>query len=157
MQHLFKQLKPALVLFVFLQLICLSSCRVNLLPPYSEAIAQEIAQTAKTVDRFYLIMAETTSAKDNSRQYTKYAEQYAEIEVALGSLLHKNKIRPLNENTARICEIAVQIWAKYKKEHKEDNNITDGLILINRTYMADLFFAMHKAEAAKQIIGKTTN
>ena len=75
-----------------------------------------------------------------------------DIEVEINSLLNKNKVRPLNENSTRICEITLQLWQKYKEEHKTDNTLSDGLIKLNRQSFSDLFFAMQVAEEGKKII-----
>jgi len=72
--------------------------------------------------------------------------------VELNSLLNKNRIRPLNEHSTRICEITMQLWQKYKEEHKTDNTLNNGLIQLNRSTFDDLFFAMQVAEKAKDIV-----
>lgn len=133
--------------------ILFTSCRVSLIPNYDAALSEEINNTAKGIDQFYLSMVELTSADSNGRSYQKFAEKYVEIDVELNSLWNKNKIKPLNENSTRICEITVQLWEKYMKEHKTKNTLSDGLIKLNRKTFSDLFYAMQVAENAKQIIG----
>jgi PBP1b-binding outer membrane lipoprotein LpoB len=140
-----------LILIIVLALL-LAGCRVTLLPDYDDSIAQEILETAKRVDKFYLDMLETTVNENGDRAYNKMVDSYVEIEVELSSLLSKNKIRPLNENSIRICEITLELWVKYKEEHKEDNELSDGLIKLNRLTFSDLFYAMLVAEKAKEII-----
>jgi hypothetical protein len=105
---------------------------VTLVPQFDAAIMEQIDKTSKAVDRFYLMMLETTSNTDGGRVYETFAEDYIEIEMELNSLLNENKIRPHNENTVRICEITLQLWVKYKEEHKTDNELSDGLIKLNR-------------------------
>jgi hypothetical protein len=46
----------------------------------------------------------------------------------------------------------LELWVKYKEEHKEDNELSDGLIKLNRLTFSDLFYAMLVAEKAKEII-----
>ena len=140
-----------LILIIVLALL-LEGCRVTLVPDYDDSIAQEILKTAKRVDMFYLDMLETTDNENGDRAYNKMVDSYVEIEVELASLLSKNKIRPLNENSIRICEITLELWVKYKEEHKEDNELSDGLIKLNRLTFSDLFYAMLVAEKAKEII-----
>jgi len=140
-----------LILIIVLALL-LEGCRVTLVPDYDDSIAQEILKTAKRVDMFYLDMLETTDNENGDRAYNKMVDSYVEIEVELASLLSKNKIRPLNENSIRICEITLELWVKYKEEHKEDNELSDGLIKLNRLTFNDLFYAMLVAEKAKEII-----
>ena len=140
-----------LILIIVLALL-LEGCRVTLVPDYDDSIAQEILKTAKRVDMFYLDILETTVNENGDRAYIKMVDSYVEIEVELASLLSKNKIRPLNENSIRICEITLELWVKYKEEHKEDNELSDGLIKLNRLTFSDLFYAMLVAEKAKEII-----
>jgi hypothetical protein len=141
---------PAIMAFV-IGLLMITSCRVTLVPPYDAAILEQIAETSKAVDRFYLMMLETTSNTGGGRNFELFAEGYVNIEVELNSLLNKNKIRPLNENSVRICEITLELWIKYKEEHRSDNELSDGLIKQNRKTFEDLFFAMQVAEKAKEI------
>jgi hypothetical protein len=79
---------------------------------------------------------------------------FSNIEVELNSLLNKNRIRTLNENSTRICEITLQLWIKYKAEHKADNTLSDGLIKLNRKTFSDLLYAMQVAEKGKEVVGK---
>jgi hypothetical protein len=140
--------------FVPIAVFCvlvLGGCKVTFVPGYDARISDQIVNIAKDVDKFYLSMLETTTAADSGRVYKNFAEQYVSIEVELNSLLVKNKIRPLNENSTRICEIAIEMWIKYKEEHKKDDSLSDGLIRLNRKTFSDLFFAMQVAEKGKQI------
>jgi len=97
-------------------------------------------------------MMETTAPENDGRAYDKFSDQYVNIEVELNSLLNKNKVRPLNTHSTRICEITKQLWVKYKEEHKTDNTLNDGLIKLNQLTFSDLFYAMQVAEKAKDIV-----
>ncbi len=136
---------------ILLSNLALNSCKVTLLPSYDAGISEQIENTSKTVDKFYLSMLEFTSSENDGRVFDKFAREYVDIEVELNSLLTKNKIRPLNENSTRICEITLQLWIKYKEEHKTDNTLSDGLIKLNRKTFSDLFYAMRVAEEGKKI------
>lgn len=144
--------RAAILIIALIGIITVNSCRVTLVPQFDAAIMEQIDETSKAVDKFYLMMLETTSNTDNGRAYENFAEDYVEIEVELNSLLNKNKIRPLNENTVRICEITLELWVKYKEEHKTDDELSDGLIKLNRKTFEDLFYAMQVAEKAKEIV-----
>jgi len=139
-------------LFLFANLLFLFSCRVTFLPSYNAELSKEIVNTAKLVDKFYLSMLETTDAENYGRNYDKFAEQYVSIEVEINSLLNQNKIRPLNQNSTRICEITLELWQKYKNEHKTDNTLSNGLIRLNHKTFADLFYAMLVAEEGKKLV-----
>lgn len=149
--------RPLLLIMTMLSLMAFYSCRVTLVPPHDAIIMEQIDETAKAVDKFYLIMLETSSSSSGGRAYQNFAGDYVNIEVELTSLLNKNKIRPLNENSTRICEITLQLWQKYKEEHKEDNSLSDGMIKLNRQTFADLFYAMQVAEKAKEIVTNPPN
>lgn len=144
--------KRILLSGIILSALTLNSCKVTFLPSYDANISEQIENTAKAVDKFYLSMLETTSPENEGRTFNKFSEQYVNIEVELNSLLNKNKIRPLNENSTRICEITIQLWIKYKEEHKKDNTLSNGLIKLNQKTFSDLFFAMQVAEKGKEIV-----
>ncbi|MCX6220822.1 MAG: hypothetical protein NTZ69_07520 [Bacteroidia bacterium] len=144
--------KRILLSVVILSLLALNACKVTFIPGYDAKIAEQIENTSKAVDKFYLSMLDTTSAEKGGRAFNKFSEQYVNIEVELNSLLSKNRIRPLNENSTRICEITIQLWMKYKAEHKKDNTLSDGLIKLNQKTFSDLFYAMQVAEKGKEMV-----
>jgi len=146
------QKKGALVVFLFMTILLFSTCKVTFVPEYDAELSSQIDETAKMVNRFYLEMLETTSNQNEGRAFEGFIQGYIDVEVELNSLLNKNKIRPLNDNSTRICEITLQLWAKYKEEHKTDNALSDGLIKLNRQTFSDLFYAMQVAEKAKEIV-----
>lgn len=138
-------LLPALILTA---IFLLSSCRVQLLPDYDEKQIELIEQTSRKVDLLYILMLET-----DERAYEKWIEYYAEIEADLGLLLLKSANKPLNKHSVRIAEIALEIWQKYKAQHKQTDQLSAATITLNRMYMADLFHAMLVAEKAKEMLG----
>lgn len=145
--------KKAIVLLIALtSLLNFNACKVTFIPDFDARILDQIYQTSKSVDKFYLLMLETTKPANKGRKFDKFGEQYVDIEVELTSLLNKNNVRPLNSNSVRICEITLELWKKYKEEHRNDNTLSDGLIKLNRKTFSDLFFAMQVAEKAKEII-----
>lgn len=140
------------ILLISMSMLITSGCKVIFVPAYDSQIAAQIDETAKIVDKFYLSMLETTTIDNDGRAYTKFAEQYVVIEAELNSLLNKNKIRPLNQNSIRITEITLQLWQKYKEEHKVKNKLSDGLIKLDQKTFSELFYAMQVAEQGKNII-----
>jgi hypothetical protein len=139
------------VALIFVSFLALNSCKVTFVPSYDSKISEQIDETSKSVDLFYLNMLETTSDKDTSREFDKFSEKYVELEVELNSLLNKNKVRPLNKSSTRICEITLQLWQKYKGIHKKDDKLTNGEIIYNRKIFNDLFYAMQVAEIGKKL------
>jgi hypothetical protein len=144
--------KGAFIGLILLSILLFSACKVTFVPEYDAELSSQIDETAKMVDRFYLEMLETTSNQNGGRAFEGFVQGYIDVEVELNSLFNRNKIRPLNENSTRICEITLQLWAKYKEEHKTDNALSDGLIKLNRQTFSDLFYAMQVAEKAKEIV-----
>jgi len=148
---LLKTRKPIFATLLFCCLLCLSSC-VSLVAPYNAQVNEKIQILSKSVDKFYLNMLETTSADNNGRAYPAFAKQYVDTEVELNSLLAMNKVRPLNKNSTRICEITLQFWVKYKEAHKKANMISDANIILNRIYLRDLFYDMQVASEASRYL-----
>ena len=136
---------------IILAFLALSSCAVTFVPSFDAKISEQIDKTAKSVDLFYLNMLENTGVKKGDRVFDEFSEKYTELEVELNSLLNKNKIRPLNSSSTRICEITLQLWQKYKGRHKKDTILTDGEIKYNRKVFDDLFYAMQVAEKGKEL------
>lgn len=145
MKTLCLKLRLSLIILLFLP-----SCRIHLVAPYSAALSARIDSTYTMVDRFYLQMLEKTTDSAEGRAYSKFTDDYINIEVELNSLYMQNRIRPLNKNSTRIAQIALQKWIDYKEEHKKRKTISDAAIRLNRRYMADLFYTMRVAEEAKQ-------
>jgi hypothetical protein len=135
-------------LYLVFCLFLFSSCSFNLLPPFSKELATQIANTAKSVDLFYLNMLE--KSKPGARPYSGYVDGYIEIEAELNSLYMKNRLRPLNKESIRNCEIVLTIWRDYKEDHKKKNDLTDGIIKLNSKTMNDLFYALQVTEDSKK-------
>lgn len=148
----FKALHYLSILLISLNMLVLPGCRVALIPAHDSLIAAQVNETAKKVDQFYLSMLETTVVDNDGRAYSKFVDQYVSVEVELNSLLNKNKVRPLNQNSTRICEITLQLWIKYKEEHKKNNKLSNGIIKLNQKTFSDLFFAMQMAEDGKKVV-----
>lgn len=139
----------AILPLVFFLLVSASSCSVRLLPDYDSSLAEDILKVSMDIDRFYSRMLELSVSGTDERAYQNFGSEYIEIELAIRSLYLRNSIRPLNKQSTRISEIALELWQKYKNEHKEDELISDGEIILNRTYMLDLFKTMLAAEEWK--------
>ncbi len=144
-------IKPGLLPLGFLIscLLFFAQCRVHLLPEFDSSILDQIDQTAKQVDKFYLGLSELDPANIHKRSYSSCSESYIEIQSELNSLYIKNKIRPLNKNSLRIVEITRDQWIKYKNEHKQAQTLSNGILELNRKTMEDLFYTMRIAEKIK--------
>ena len=135
---------------LFLTVTVLQSCKVQFVPEYDASVAQQIESTAKMVDRFYLIMAETTT-EQKGREYEKFAEGYVDIQVELMSLLNKNKMRPLNKSSIENCELALGTWKELKEFHKESNTLSDVMIENFQLQMHEAFIILLTTENANKM------
>jgi hypothetical protein len=135
-------------------LVCFQACKVALIADYKADMAKEISTTARTVDAFYLNMLASTQEGTGQRQFKNFAQDYANIQADLNSILQKNKARPLNGESISICQIAANYWTTLTERHR-NKELTDARIEVNRLYLRDLFFAMLKAEEAKKLKSKT--
>ncbi|MDR1760946.1 MAG: hypothetical protein LBR55_00705 [Bacteroidales bacterium] len=148
MKTIIKQCNSNLFLRVtFLLILSLSACKVMLVPKYDEKIAEQIEAVSKSIDKLYLTMLETSS----ERTYSKFAEQYVNIEVELESILLKNKYRKKNSDTIEACESALELFKKYKEAHKKEKTIDDGTIIAYKESLKGRLEALLEIEKKKKI------
>ena len=122
-------------------------CRVQLVADYDENIHNEIIRIAEEIDLFYTRLLDTPV---DERSYDNFKEDYLLIEVDLRSLLLQNKVRPLNEESVRQTEIAIELWLDDKENHKENNSVSDFIIKQHREQFSRIFTAMAIGESAKE-------
>jgi hypothetical protein len=125
------------------------SCRVSWVAEYSASIAQQIEVVAKKIDKFYLIIEETTT-EENQREYSAFTEQYIDIEVELKNLLAKNKKRAKNKESITINETVLKKWMEYKEIHKKQNDLKNSAIKLNLINLQNLMNSFRVAEEAKR-------
>ena len=135
-------------LILFLAFSQLANCSVKLVADYDAAVAESIIEVAQRVDTFYTRLLETPQ---DERKYVKSVDNYIAIEVELRSLVMRNKIRRLNDESIEIAETTLEKWSKYKKAHKENDLYKDALVLLHRERFTKLFTAMAIAEEAKRL------
>lgn len=146
------RMPAALIVGVLLLTGMIMSCRVTLTAPYDESIVNQTQQLVKQVDRLYLTMLETTENRNDVRAYRHFAEDYINIEVELNYLIIKNRMKPMNSESVRNFEIALEAWIRYKEQHKMNNGISDADIELNRGYLRDLFMVILIGEYEKSKI-----
>ncbi len=88
---------------------------------------------------------------ESEREYRKFSKDYIDIESDIRSLVIRNKMRPLNEESIKISETILGEFMKYRKKHKDENLYKNTLITLHRNRLLRLFTAMSVAEQAKQI------
>lgn len=148
-------LKRSIYLFIFIgsfSILAIQSCKVKFVPDYDASAVAQIESTAKMVDRFYLTMAETTTAEEG-REYANFAQGYVDVEVELNAMLNKNKVRPLNKLATENCQILLDTWIEKKEKHKAKNTVKDAMIENYRANFSRMFNALLQTEKANEMAG----
>ena len=127
------------------------NCSVKLVADYDATVAESIIVAAQKVDTFYGRLLETPI---DDRMYGNFVDNYIVIEVELRSLVMRNKLRPLNDESIEIAETTLEKWSKYKQAHKDKDSYKDALVLLHRKRFTKLFTAMAIAEEAKRLTSK---
>lgn len=133
-------------------LLVISGCTVKFVSDYDEAMYEEVLRVSKEVDRFYGMLLEEDEA---NRRYQKYSAKYVEIETELRSFYTRNKSRPLNAESTEIANSTLELWLKYKQNHKKNNGYKSGLAKLDRKRFGRLFMSAATAEAAKKQAANT--
>lgn len=143
----YKKSIPAALLVAFFSTLFFGGCTVQLTAEYDETIRNEIIRIAGEVEMFYAQLLETEATE---RTYENFKDGYLMIEVDLRSLLTRNKIRPLNEESAQQTEIALELWLDDKANHKQNDNVSNFIIESHRKQFQRIFIAMAIGEAVKE-------
>ncbi|MCF8242280.1 MAG: hypothetical protein K9J16_12910 [Melioribacteraceae bacterium] len=126
--------------------VVLSSCSVKLIADFDKETMDAILDAYTSVDMFYSALLIS-----NNRSYDEFKEDYIKLEGELSRLILRNKIRPLNEESTGIAEIIRDLFIKYRKEHRENDNYKDELLLLHRERFERLFTTMAAAESFKPV------
>ncbi|KAA9041831.1 hypothetical protein FW778_07390 [Ginsengibacter hankyongi] len=141
-----RRIIPAQKISVFLMLaFMITSCRVMLVPEYSAALEDQIANTAKATDKLYIDMLDVPV---NKRTYHDLNERYNEIEVEINSIQLKNEARPKNGDFLVIIKNLKDAFAEAKKYHKDHNTLTDGEAIAYQATLAGFWKPLYIAEKA---------
>lgn len=124
----------------------LFGCTVKLVDNFDRASYEEILKIGKLVDRFY---GELLENKPDKRAYQKYSSKYVEIETELRYHYMRNKTRPHNEESIQIADNTLDLWLKYKDQHKHKNAYSNGNAKLDRKRFRKMFISALKAEEAK--------
>jgi len=128
-------------------LLFISGCTVQFVAEYDESIKNEIIRISNEIDKFYAILLET---EQTERTYENFKEEYLTIEVDLRTLLTRNKIRPLNDESTKQTEIALELWLDDKEQHKANETVSNFIINQHRNQFQRLFIAMAIGEKVKE-------
>lgn len=136
-----------IIYLTLLSILIFKGCTVQYVAAYDENIKDEIIKIAGEVEMFYAELLET---EINDRTYDNFIDKYLAIEVNLRTLLLKNKIRPLNEESTKQTEIALELWLDDKEKHKTNNTVSNFIVDSHRSQFQRIFIAMAKGEAIKE-------
>ena len=137
---------PALLVLTLLMPGCF-----KFVPDYDSTLEANIIQTAKMVDIFYRKMEKLP---EGQRPYSQFKDGYFEIETELNSLYLRQKTKPLNGNSIRITEIAIELFTGDRATHEKTGTFKTVLIKRHNEQMQRVFIAMANAEAAKKLVNK---
>jgi hypothetical protein len=143
-----RQVKIFYLFIVILLALAVSGCSIKLVADYDASTFEEILKVSKKVDRFYGGLLE---AQESDRQYSKYTDQWVDIETDIRSLITRNQARPLNEESTKISENILGLWVKYKDNHHGINGYSSGMSKLDRKRFTRLFNAASAAELAKKM------
>lgn len=139
--------KIFLMIFISLSAFFLYSCRVQYVASYDQTVQNEIIRISSEVDMFYGKLLEIP---EDERSYDNFKNDYLKIEVDLRTLLTRNKIRPLNDESIQQTKNALNIWLDDKDRHKKKNTVSDFTINLHRKQFQRIFVAMAIGESVKE-------
>lgn len=147
MKPLIAVLKISHLLLFALSVFAACGCTVQYVAEYDENIKNEILRISREVEMFYTELSETDMS---DRKYESFKDKYILIEVDIRTLLTKNLIRPLNEESTKQTEIALKLWLEDKENHKTNNSVSDFIIDSHRKQFQRIFIAMAIGEDVKE-------
>jgi hypothetical protein len=119
---------------------------LQLIAPYDDQTVRDIFAAARAVDQFYGELLEAPAGK---RQYALFSERYVRIESELRSLVLRNEVRPLNEDSTEIARNILALWQQKKERHMKTDSYQTGAANLDRERFADLFKYAVMAEKGK--------
>lgn len=126
-------------------LLLFTSCKVMLVPQYSEELENQIANAAKATDKLYIDIMDTPFGE---RNYQTFSERYNEIEAEINSIQLKNEARPKNGDFLVIIKNLKDAFAEAKKYHKDHNTLTEGEALAYQASLAGYWKPLYISEKA---------
>ncbi len=137
---------------VFLTLLYIGGCKtIKLVPDFDASISEQIMDTAKKVDAHYITMIGMFNNSITALPYEEVHEGYEEIEIELNSILLKNKVRELNNESIQVSSTVLETFIKYKERHKSKATGQSKIMLEDDwVVMKDLMFLLSVSEDAKR-------
>ena len=132
----------------FILVLSITGCTFQMVADYDSVAFEEILRVGKKVDKFY---GDLLELKPSERAYQKFSNQYVEIETDIRSIVTRNKLRVLNQESVEIAETTLKLWLKYKDNHQAKDAYADGMAKLDRNRFIRLFAAAADAERAKNL------
>jgi len=136
----------SLYLFFIILVMVTSACTVKYVADYDASIMDEIIQISKKVDLFWGELLDTPEAE---RRYEKFRNKYTAIETDIRGLVMRNEIRPINKESTKQANIALDLWIQDRDEHKKNDKFTNFEARRHRKQYQRVFISMAKGEEAK--------
>ncbi|WP_159084181.1 hypothetical protein [Saccharobesus litoralis] len=128
--------------------LILSSCAIHLVSDFDKQSLQQMQAVASQVEQHFISLQ---YVEKSQRLFEQSKDNYIAIEVALQALKVRQAMRPLNEQTLKQVDIALDLWSKDIASHKKQNTVSDFILQRHRQQYQRLFLAMIKGEEAKKV------
>ena len=137
---------------VLLSLLFISGCKsIKLVPDFDASLSEQIMDTAKKVDAHYITMIGMFNDSITALSYEEVSDGYEEIEIELNSILLKNKVRELNNESIQVSSTVLDTFIKYKNRHKSRAKGQSKIMLEDDwVVMKDLLFLLSVSEDSKR-------
>lgn len=136
--------RGALLVAAAIAVVAMACAPIRLVADYDATSLEETLRLGKRVDLFYGKLLAVDAA---ARTYDKFAEQYLDIEVDLGSHARRQMARPRNTESQKIAGDIRDFWVEYAADHRKNNSYPDGKATFDRRRFTRLFDAAASAEA----------
>ncbi len=134
------------LLAVILPVLLLCACTSSWLASHDSRSEQMMQELAAQVDGFYLRMQ-----YQKERPFSRFQQQYLDIEVQLSALKLAQQMRANNELTLKQVEAALTLWQKDLQAHKKADSLSDFIVQRRRAGWQRLFLALLTGEQAKVV------
>lgn len=141
-----RSLSRTFLCFLVLLSIMSAGCSLQLVAPFDARTQEQIFNDARLVDQFY---SELQDTPEDRRIYSAFGSKYREIEAELRSLVLRNKVRKLNEDSTEISQKIVDQWVKCKERHRKQDAYKEAVAELDRDRFRRLFEYAARAEGAK--------
>jgi hypothetical protein len=127
-------------------LVVVAACRVTLLDSYNKESEEGLLRAYGKVETLFDDLAEAKPP----RPYAPYATRYGDINEQIRVQVLRESARPLNKESYEIIVTIDSVFRRYRKEHRDSNDVNDFLIGRHRDNMRRMFGAALRAERVKQ-------